>query len=112
MSGCVRRVLFVSFAAMRSPDLMFRLLLVFALLFVQQGGLAHAIEHAASQQTLPHDKPCELCATYAQLGSAPTSAVQTPLALPPVREAFQSFEYTFHTRPAPVAVARGPPVRS
>lgn len=50
------------------------LLLVFALLFAQFGGLAHGIEHALAEQSqdqsLPHDRLCDLCATYAQLGSA------------------------------------------
>ncbi len=51
-----------------------RLLLVFSLLFVQTGSLVHGISHALADQTqdqsLPHDKHCDLCAAYAQLGSA------------------------------------------
>jgi len=53
-----------------------RLLLVFALLFSQLGGLTHGISHALadpaqrSDQSLPHDKHCDLCAAYAQIGSA------------------------------------------
>lgn len=53
-----------------------RLLLVFALLFSQLGGLTHGISHAlaeppqSSDQSLPHDKLCDLCAAYAQIGSA------------------------------------------
>ncbi len=51
-----------------------RLLLIFALLFAQLGGLAHGISHAmadqSQDQSLPHDKLCDLCAVYAQLGSA------------------------------------------
>jgi len=51
-----------------------RLLLVFALLFSQLGGLAHGIAHSLAEQTqdqsLPHDRLCDLCASYAQLGSA------------------------------------------
>jgi hypothetical protein len=51
-----------------------RFLLIFALLFAQMGGLTHGISHAMADQTqdqsAPHDKLCELCATYAQLGSA------------------------------------------
>jgi hypothetical protein len=49
------------------------LLLIFALLFAQQGALAHGITHTLteSQQSLPHESPCELCAAYAQLGDAP-----------------------------------------
>ncbi|MFA6921525.1 MAG: hypothetical protein WC216_06745 [Gallionella sp.] len=49
-----------------------RLLLIFALLFSQMGGLVHGISHAMAEQdqSLPHDKLCDLCEAYAQLGSA------------------------------------------
>ena len=53
-----------------------RLLLIFALLFAQLGGLVHGIAHTlaeqsqGSDQSLPHDKHCDLCAAYAQIGSA------------------------------------------
>ena len=53
-----------------------RLLLVFALLFAQMGGLAHGISHIlidkspSSDQSLPHDKYCSQCAAYGQIGSA------------------------------------------
>ena len=49
-------------------------LLVFALLFAQQGAFAHGIAHTlaeqSQEQSLPHDKHCDLCAVYAQIGSA------------------------------------------
>ncbi len=53
-----------------------RLLLIFALLFAQMGSLAHGISHIiaepsqGSEQSLPHDKYCDQCAAYAQIGSA------------------------------------------
>ena len=53
--------------------LMFALL--FALLVVQTGSLAHGISHVltepsqGSEQSLPHDKYCGQCAAYAQIGS-------------------------------------------
>lgn len=51
-----------------------KLLLVAALLFVQQGAAMHAISHALAErsqdQSHPHDGQCELCAAYAQIGSA------------------------------------------
>jgi len=53
-----------------------RLLLIFALLFAQMGGLAHGVSHIladkshGSEQSLPHDKYCDQCAAYAQIGSA------------------------------------------
>ena len=50
------------------------LLLVIALLFAQLGGLTHGIAHTLAEQSqdqsLPHDKLCDLCAAYAQIGSA------------------------------------------
>lgn len=51
-----------------------RILLITALLFAQLGGLTHGISHAlaeqGSEQSLPHDKHCDLCAAYAQIGAA------------------------------------------
>ena len=58
---------------MHKSSILFRIMLVLALLFVQLGGLTHGIAHAMAEQTqdqsLPHDKHCELCAAYAQLDS-------------------------------------------
>jgi len=60
---------------MHSP-LLARLLLIFALLVVQAGSLAHGISHVltepsqGSEQSLPHDKYCDQCVAYAQIGSA------------------------------------------
>lgn len=49
-------------------------LLVLALLFAQQGALTHAIGHSLAEksqdQSQPHDRLCDLCAAYAQIGSA------------------------------------------
>lgn len=51
-----------------------KLLLIFALLFVQTGGLMHEISHIvvhpSHDHSLPHEKHCDLCAAYAQIGSA------------------------------------------
>ena len=58
---------------MKLTRFIFPLLLVFALLFTQQGGMAHGVSHALAEQSqdqsLPHDKLCDLCAVYAQMGS-------------------------------------------
>lgn len=60
---------------MRSP-LISRFLLIFALLFAQLGGMVHGISHVLadpaqhSDQSLQHDKHCDLCVAYAQIGSA------------------------------------------
>jgi hypothetical protein len=55
-------------------SLLSRILLITALLFGQLGVLTHGISHAlaeqGSEQSLPHDKHCDLCAAYAQIGSA------------------------------------------
>jgi hypothetical protein len=57
-------------------SLFVRLLLIFALLFAQAGSMAHGISHIladksqGSEQSLPHDKYCDQCAAYAQIGSA------------------------------------------
>jgi len=55
-------------------SLSIRFLLVFALLFAQLGGLTHGIAHTLADRTqdqsLPHDNLCDLCAAYAQVGSA------------------------------------------
>lgn len=57
-----------------SQSLILRLLLIVALLFTQLGGLTHGIAHVmadqAQDQSQPHDKQCDLCAAYAQVGSA------------------------------------------
>jgi len=59
---------------MRSSRLLLPLLLAFALLFAQQGALSHGIEHSLAEQSqdqsLPHDKHCNLCEAYAQIGGA------------------------------------------
>lgn len=57
-------------------SLIARLLLIFTLLFVQTGGLMHEISHivvhssTSHDHSLPHEKHCDLCAAYAQIGSA------------------------------------------
>jgi len=59
-----------------SSSLFTRLLLIFALLFAQLGGLAHGISHSLADQSqkqdqsLPQHQQCDLCAAYAQIGSA------------------------------------------
>lgn len=49
-------------------------LLVFALLFAQQGVVIHSVAHTLAEQTqdqsLPHHQHCDLCAAYAQIGGA------------------------------------------
>ncbi|MFZ2301287.1 MAG: hypothetical protein WAW10_05365 [Gallionella sp.] len=53
-----------------------RLLIIFALLFAQVGGLTHSISHVLSEhsqsddQSAPYEKHCDLCDVYAQIASA------------------------------------------
>lgn len=97
-----------------SPTLFPRLLLLFALLFTQMGGLAHGISHTLADrlqdQSMPHDTLCELCAVYAQIGSAIGSHALTLLA-PQETEALKPLifkqlyqRYAFNPYPA-----RAPP---
>ncbi|MDP1634522.1 MAG: hypothetical protein Q8L69_07550 [Gallionellaceae bacterium] len=59
---------------MKSSRLLLPLFLLLALLFVQEGAVTHGIAHVLAEQSqdhsLPHDQQCELCAAYAQVGSA------------------------------------------
>jgi hypothetical protein len=58
---------------MRLNRYFYPLLFIFALLFAQQCGVVHALHHVIEEQqdhSLPHDKLCDLCAEYAQIGSA------------------------------------------
>ncbi len=58
---------------MKLSRLFLPLLFTLSLLFVQQSGFAHGISHTLAEQqeqSLPHDKHCDLCAVYAQLDSA------------------------------------------
>lgn len=54
------------------------LLLVFAVLSAQHGAAMHGIEHTLTEQkqdpSVPHHQHCDLCAVYAQIGTAIGSA--------------------------------------
>lgn len=91
-------------------------LLVFTLLFAQQGALSHGISHTLAQQSqdqsAPHDTQCELCAAYAHIGSAvgssdvhfdldASASVVTPTYTPSFR--FNSFA-AFAARAPPYSV--------
>jgi hypothetical protein len=88
-------------------------LLVFALLFAQQGALTHSVSHILSEhsqdQSLPHDKFCKKCEAYAQIGGA--------VSITPVHFDFSvSFEASyfhystsFRSLPFTAFAARAPP---
>jgi len=96
-----------------SHTLFARLLLIIALLFTQMGGFAHGISHTlagkGTDHSLPHDKQCELCAAYAQIGSAiGSSAAQFAIG-----DSYETPHHTLFTLPASVNfvayTARAPP---
>ena len=57
-----------------------KIILIFALLLAQLGGFTHGISHVLAEQnqstdqSLPHDKLCNLCVVYAQIGGAISSS--------------------------------------
>jgi hypothetical protein len=57
-----------------SRSIFLKFLLILALLFAQQGAVMHGISHVlaeqAQDQSVPHHEHCDLCAVYAQIGSA------------------------------------------
>lgn len=78
-------------------SILLKSLLAFALLFAQQGAVMHSVEHTLTEQkrdpSLPHHQHCDLCAVYAQIGSAiGSSDIHLDLA--------SSFEQTFTTHSA------------
>lgn len=94
-------------------SVLLKFLLVFALLFVQQGAIAHGISHVLAEQSqdrsLPHDQHCELCAAYAQVGSALGSdSIQFDLP-PPAFEAQHEHDVALPAIPFAAFAARAPP---
>lgn len=93
--------------------LMPRLLLIFTLLLTQLGGLSHGISHILAPQTqdqsLPHESHCDLCASYAQLGSAAPSTRIEIAAVSFVNPFKASQPFEFHTLSVAVFAARAPP---
>jgi predicted dienelactone hydrolase len=88
-------------------------LLVIALLFAQQGALTHTIAHMLAEQSqdqpLPHDQQCDLCAAYAQVGSAVGSnAVHFDFAAP-AETTLSSHFASFRSTAFAAFAARAPP---
>ena len=91
-------------------------LLALALLFSQHGGIAHAFTHALTGQSNQNKHPpqspaCELCAVYAQLGSALSSVVGAALLIASPAAAIGCDTFAFHSILPPAAIARGPPAQ-
>ena len=106
--------------SMHTPMLA-RFLLIFALLFVQLGSVTHSLSHVlghpsgsagqsqSSDQSLPHDKYCDLCAAYAQIGGALGSRA-IPFTLPEQPDVFAfTSPHTFHSNTFSAFAARAPP---
>lgn len=99
---------------MNSTTVFYRLLLVCALLLTQLGGLTHSISHTLAEhtqdQSQPHDKLCDLCAVYEQIGSALGSSLISFTAVE--QEIFFVAASFAVTRPSSFAAfaARAPPI--
>lgn len=90
-----------------------KFLLITALLLTQLGGLMHGISHIMDERgtnsSVPHDKHCELCGAYSQLGNAVgiTAIHVTTIA---ATQAYASTELvSFHTLSFTAYTARAPP---
>jgi hypothetical protein len=91
-------------------------LLVFFLLFGQQGSVFHALMHEFSEQSQQqkksstHANDCEQCLGYAQLGGALNSHYCFFDFLSSAIQDYSSHPSTFLTLRALPALARGPPL--
>ena len=90
--------------------------LAFVLLFAQQAGVTHALQHAladlAQQQNekqTSQPKTCEQCETYAQLSNALNVGVYVFALLRVSGETFQHVNIAHRPIPVLAAAARGPP---
>ncbi len=99
---------------MRS-SLFARLLLILALLSAQLGGLTHALAHAmerqaqGTDQSLPHDKHCDQCEAYAQIGSALASGSIGFTASENLEALHQCASGSTASQPFTAFAARAPP---
>jgi len=94
-------------------SLLARFLIIFALLFAQMGGIVHGISHTLAEQSqdqsLPHDRLCDLCAVYAQIGSAiGSSAIHFDLSASQDTPHYAFFS-THYSSPFTAYASRAPP---
>ena len=98
---------------MRSSRLLLPLFLVFALLFSQQGAVSHGIAHTLAEQSqdqsLPHHQYCDLCAVYAQIGSAIGSSHVSFDFTSSFEETLSTHSVSFRTTAFNAFAARAPP---
>jgi len=98
-------------------SVLIRLLMIFALLFAQQAGAAHALHHVLEDLTqqqedkqAPHSSICEQCADYAQLGSALGVAIHAVTLLDVADAMLQHRIIAFRSLHQLAATARAPPL--
>ena len=101
---------------MKLNRLLLTALLALTLLLSQHGGIAHAFTHALTDQSNQNKHPpqspaCELCAVYAQMGSALSSVVGAALLIASPAAAIGCGTFAFHSILPPAAIARGPPAK-
>jgi hypothetical protein len=94
------------------------LLLIFALLFAQQAGAAHALRHdledlrqQQDDKQAPHSNSCQMCSGYAHLGSALSVGSFDFIPLVVSDETIQHSTVAFCFTPILAATARGPPAQ-
>lgn len=98
---------------MRFDRLLLPLFLVLALLFTQQGAVTHGIAHVLAEQSqdpsLPQHEHCDLCAVYAQVGSAIGSSPVLFDFAAAFEEVPALHSVTFHSFAFAAFAARAPP---
>ncbi len=97
------------------------LLFAFTLLFAQQGGITHALNHTLAEQSQAgsdqpennqqeqHSQASDHCASYAQLGGALNSTLHSYASLTTSTASVAQFTIAFNSTPVVAAYARGPP---
>ena len=98
---------------MKPSRLFLPLFLLLALVFAQQGAVTHRIAHVLAEQkqdqSLPNHEHCELCALYAQVGSAiGSSHVEFDFSAP-FEEALTTHSVSFRSVAFTAFAARAPP---
>ncbi|MGA8147749.1 MAG: hypothetical protein WB870_09280 [Gallionellaceae bacterium] len=98
-----------------------RLLMIFALLFAQLGGLKHGISHVlagnpqrahqprSNDHSTRHEKHCDLCDAYAQIANAIGSSIVSFAPCLNFSHIEQSLLYCFFSVASVPFAARAPP---
>jgi hypothetical protein len=98
---------------MRSSRLFVPLFFGLALLFAQQGAVTHSVAHTLAEQsqkqTLPHHPHCDLCAVYAQVGSAIGSSHISFDFSSSFEDKLTTHSFSFHSVAFTAFAARAPP---